>query len=62
MKKTSNTKGKLANSPARNTDKAVAQVKIPINRTVDHDKSLTPRQQKQLADWQAEQLDDEEAA
>jgi hypothetical protein len=43
MKKISNTKGKLANSPARNTDKAVASVKIPINRTVDHDKSLTPR-------------------
>jgi hypothetical protein len=62
MKKTSNTKGKLANSPTSNTDKAVAQVKIPINRTADQARLLNPKQQKQLADWQAEQIDEEEAA
>jgi hypothetical protein len=61
MKKISDTKGKGLKSPANNANKAVASVKIPINRTADKDGPLTPRQQKKLADWKAEQLDEEAA-
>lgn len=61
MNETSNTKGKRLKFPISSTHTVAAQVKPNSSQTSTQAEPLTPKQQKQLADWQTE-LNEEEAA
>jgi hypothetical protein len=60
MKNTRNTNGKPLKFPIARTPTVAAPLEGSSNQTAAQPEPLTPEQQKQLDDWQAELNDEEE--